>query len=114
MDQLQIGVTIATLLGINFGGDGSFNPSREAPGVNGMVEALAAAATSAHALACEQGLALPQIGHAAALAQHMEMLSNEETRHGGQGFRQGEMLLGMAFWCIETMLESACHEVEQL
>lgn len=115
MDQLQIGATIATVLYMNFGGDGSFDPPHEAPGVNGMVGALATAAACACRLASEQGRTdLPHIAHAAALAEHMEMLSNEELMDGSRGFRQGDQLLGMSFWCIETMLESACREVEQL
>lgn len=115
MDQLQIGATICTMLFMNFGGDGSFDPPHAAPGVNGMVGALATAATCARRLASEQGLAgLPQIAHAAALAEHMEMLSNEELMDGSRGFRQDDQFLGMSFWCIKTMFESAYHEVEQL
>lgn len=114
-DQLQIGATLASLLCINFGGDGSFDPPCEAPGVRGMVGALATAATCALRLASKQGLPdLPQIAHAAALAKHMEMLHNEELFDGSRGFRQGDMLLSMAFWSIEQMLESACREVDQL
>lgn len=79
-----------------------------------MVQALAAAATSAHVLACTHGFNdIPQIAHAAALAQHMEMLSSEELMGGGRGFRQGDMVLGMAFWTIERMLETACREVSK-
>lgn len=115
MDQLQIGATISTMLFMNFGGDGSFDPPHAAPGVNGMVGALATAAACARRLASEQGLAgLPQIAHAAALAEHMEMLSNEKLMDGSRGFRQDDQFLGMSFWCIKTMFESAYHEVEQL
>ena len=111
-DQVQIGATIASLLVHNFGGDGDFDPPCKAPGIDGMVFALAAAATAAHALAVEQ--CVPQAGlimHAASLAEHMAMLSGAELFHGDTGFRLGDGLLCNAFWSIEQMLERAHKEI---
>lgn len=111
-DQVQIGAAIASLLVHNFGGDGDFKPPCEAPGIEGMVFALAAAATAAHALAVEQNVPQTQlIMHAASLAEHMAMLSQAELFHGDAGFRLGDGLLCMSFWAIENMLERAHREI---
>lgn len=111
-DQVQIGATIASLLVHNFGGDGDFDPPSKAPGVDGMVFALAAAAAAAHALAVEQRSPQTElIMHAASLAEHMAMLSGAELFHGNTGFRLGDGLLCNAFWSIEQMLERAHTEI---
>jgi hypothetical protein len=112
LDQLQIAATIASLLVYNFGVDGDCNPPSEAPGLQGMVFGLQDATRKAHALAIERGIPqAPLIRNAAALAEHMGMLSGAELFSGDHGFRLGDGFLCNAFWSIEHMLEQARQEV---
>lgn len=112
-DQIQIGATIASLLVHNFGGDGDHPTPAKAPGVDGMVSALKAAAVAAHAMAKEQGEqnVLPLLFQASSIAEHMSMLGQAELFHGDRGFRLGDGLLCMSFWTLENLLERAGKEL---
>lgn len=107
-DHVQMAESIAGMLAFSYDGESRYEEPDRAPGVRGMVAAVADLLSQASDLAFELGIRIPELDHARAFAEHLEGQSSAiDFGDGFHGFNAGAGTLSMCYWTIETLAHRA-------